>query len=614
MAAPLEIPPPTLTKRLIELRVEIEHETGRILDQYCADEACLTNDKSVRNLAHYIALRRHDLRQIQEELAEAGISSLGRCEAHVMHTLNRVVTILQQGYSHTTTTAAELRYGPNFYEGNTLLGENTMRLFGPPSHNRHTRIMVTLPTEAAHDPQLVHDLLTSGMNCARINCAHDDQQTWRKMVTNIIQARSLTGRECTILMDLAGQKIRTQLESRRPDQVQLKPHHEKQAEGNAELLFYRLGDQGTQKISAHEGTATIGLPTSIFDKLQPGDRFEFINPNGKIRHIHLTDQSSDGDWIGNCKKKAVLELHTPIDWQRRNDAGAYITIGGFLAGDFAPQANEIRLFLDDRLLLARQEGGHFIDDDINTIGCSHTRVIDSLSPNQRVWFDDGKLGTMVDRVDEHGAWLHVTHSRPNGVKLRHDKGINFPDTHLHLPCLTEKDLDDLDFICRHADMVGFSFVQSGEDMQALMAELKQRNASHLGIIAKIETRVAVKNLPAIMFSTLTTHRLGIMIARGDLAVELGGVRLAEIQEELLWLCEAAHVPVIWATQVLETLAKKGISSRPELTDAAMAGRAECVMLNKGPYIQEAVSTLNSILVRMQEHQQKKSSQLRALHW
>jgi pyruvate kinase len=89
--------------------------------------------------------------------------------------------------------------------------------------------------------------------------------------------------------------------------------------------------------------------------------------------------------------------------------------------------------------------------------------------------------------------------------------------------------------------------------------------------------------------------------------------MAEIQEEILWLCEAAHVPVIWATQVLETIAKKGISSRPEFTDAAMGVRAECVMLNKGPYIDEAVRALGKVLVKMQDHQHKKFPRMRALH-
>ena len=104
-----------------------------------------------------------------------------------------------------------------------------------------------------------------------------------------------------------------------------------------------------------------------------------------------------------------------------------------------------------------------------------------------------------------------------------------------------------------------------------------------------------------------------MIARGDLAVECGYERLAEVQEEILWICEAAHLPVIWATQVLESLAKKGQPSRAEITDAAMGERAECVMLNKGPHIVAAVSALDDILRRMQDHQSKKSSRLRPLH-
>jgi pyruvate kinase len=105
---------------------------------------------------------------------------------------------------------------------------------------------------------------------------------------------------------------------------------------------------------------------------------------------------------------------------------------------------------------------------------------------------------------------------------------------------------------------------------------------------------------------------GVMIARGDLAVEVGPERLAEVQEEVLWLCEAAHLPAVWATQVLESLAKSGFPSRAEITDAAMGGRAECVMLNKGPRIVDAIGTLDSILRRMATHQVKKTALLRRL--
>ena len=136
--------------------------------------------------------------------------------------------------------------------------------------------------------------------------------------------------------------------------------------------------------------------------------------------------------------------------------------------------------------------------------------------------------------------------------------------------------------------------------------------NRLGIILKIESRQAFDHLPLIMMAALRHRPVGIMVARGDLAIEVGFDRLAEVQEEILWLSEAAHLPVIWATQVLETLAKTGMPSRAEVTDAAMSVRAECVMLNKGKYITDAVRFLDNVLHRMQAHQLKKRSMLRRL--
>jgi pyruvate kinase len=132
------------------------------------------------------------------------------------------------------------------------------------------------------------------------------------------------------------------------------------------------------------------------------------------------------------------------------------------------------------------------------------------------------------------------------------------------------------------------------------------------IVVKIETRRGFSSLPQILLAALREPTCGVMIARGDLAVECGFERLAEVQEEILWLCEAAHVPVIWATQVLESLAETGLPSRAEITDAAMGNRAECVMLNKGPHMVETVRMLADILTRMAGHQAKKRALLRGL--
>ncbi|TWT81609.1 Pyruvate kinase [Planctomycetes bacterium CA13] len=120
-------------------------------------------------------------------------------------------------------------------------------------------------------------------------------------------------------------------------------------------------------------------------------------------------------------------------------------------------------------------------------------------------------------------------------------------------------------------------------------------------------------LPLLLLEVMHCLATGVMVARGDLAMECGFERLVEVQEEILWMCEAAHVPVIWATQVLERLAKSGLPTRVEVTDAGMGSRAECVMLHKGENIVEAVQSLADILHRMQTDQAKKRPIFRRLH-
>lgn len=183
---------------------------------------------------------------------------------------------------------------------------------------------------------------------------------------------------------------------------------------------------------------------------------------------------------------------------------------------------------------------------------------------------------------------------------------------MRLPPIDARDEADLAFIAAHADLIGYSFVRRPSDVIELQDRLTALGRRDLGIVLKIETREAFDNLPALLLTAMRRPVVGVMIARGDLAVECGWERLAELQEEILWICEAAHLPVIWATQVLEQLAKLGRPSRAEITDAAMAERAECVMLNKGVHLVEAVQVLDRILRRMQSHQAKKRSMLRRL--
>ena len=164
---------------------------------------------SAANLIHYLALRRHDIRQLQAQLASLGLSSLGRTESHVIGGLHAVMKVLNQ-LAGSAEASLDLPDGaPAIGEGAALLEKNSEVLLGPPPPGRSVRIMVTMPSEAATDYDLVRDLVLHGMDCMRINCAHDGPEAWSGMVRNLRRAVKETGRPCKISMDLAGPKLRT---------------------------------------------------------------------------------------------------------------------------------------------------------------------------------------------------------------------------------------------------------------------------------------------------------------------------------------------------------------------------------------------------------------------
>lgn len=245
------------------------------------------------------------------------------------------------------------------------------------------------------------------------------------------------------------------------------------------------------------------------------------------------------------------------------------------------------------------------------IPCTLPTALAEVRPGQRIWFDDGKIGGVVRLATPAMLTVEITQAQTGGARLKSDKGVNLPDSTLNLPCLSVDDLADLRFACRHADLVWLSFVRGRQDIGALVAAMNTAE-KRPGIILKIETPQAFSALSNILLRALNAGPIGIMVARGDLAVEVGFARIAEVQEEILWLCEAAPIPVIWGTQVLETLAKKGLAPRAEVADAAMSVRAECVMLNKGPYVVKTVGFLDDVLTRMQGHQSKNQTLLRSL--
>ena len=471
---------------ILNIREGVRRETEQLLESWRAAIALPAYRPSAKNLARYLALRRRDLSDLQPTLSALGLSSLGRCESHVMANLDAVAAALSRicGVGAEPFPAADV-----WSEGERFLAAQRRALFG--GGDNSAAIMVTLPSEAASDAALVETFVAAGLNCARINCAHDDARAWAAMVRHVRRAAKKLGRDCKILMDLPGPKC----------------------------------------------------------------RIETLWPKNPER-VH----------VGDCFRLAVAPVEAGLG------AMPVVTVG-------------------------------FPD------------VVARLPLQARVWIDDGKIRGRVVGLEGTDRIVEVAGARAKGERLRLEKGVNFPGTPLDLPALSADDLAALPAVAKHADIVGFSFVQRPADIVDLdrAIESVRPSRSAMPLVLKIETPEAVRNLPSLIVQAAGTRPTAVMIARGDLAVELGYVRMAEIQEEILWLCEAARIPVVWATQVLDDLVKEGLPSRAETTDAAMAQRAECVMLNKGPHVVEAIRFLSDIIGKMSRHQSKKYALLGALH-
>ena len=457
---------------------------------------------SARNLADYLALRRGDLVPFQAPLSSLGLSSLGRSEAHVRPSLDAVLASLALigGEGAADYPPVEI-----FAAGPARLAARRDALFGARRGNPNTRIMVTLPSEAAEDAALVATLIASGADCMRINCAHDGPDAWSAMIGHVRRAAAAAGRRVPVQMDLPGPKLRV------------------------ETVAPGKGEKGAKKERLEAGET---------GRLFEGDRFEVVET-----------------------------------------------------------------------LAAKP--------DLAQITLSHPALMAAMEVGGALWINDGKIRAKILEVSAGRVLAEITGTPGKGAKIKAEKGVNLPGVDLRVPALTEEDLGHLDFVLAHADIIGFSFVQTGADLRALFAALAARAepaGEHTGpsLMLKIETPLALRNLPALIVEAGGRMPVGVMIARGDLAVEIGFERLSEIQEEILWLCEAAEVPVVWATQVLESMVKDGQASRAEMTDAAMSQRAECVMLNKGPHLDDAVLFLRDVLVRMDRHTNKKSPRLGAL--
>ncbi|MGE5661763.1 MAG: pyruvate kinase [Ignavibacteriales bacterium] len=630
------------------------------------------NEVSRDNLLAYLALRRHNLEDLQMELAEKGLSSLGRLEGQVLITIEQVLKhFKEQLNSDMRNEIFSTLKKINHQESRNITTKRSRLLLGRPRKGRSTRIMVTLDLESIHQPHMLEELLVHGMDIARINCAHETPTEWKMMVDAIrhaeerlIQRGQGIGRRCRIVMDLAGPKIRTGstgLEIR-----PLKIAVPKDIHGRTLRMIEGFLDgeaQFTERVSLSgvppSFVVSIKKGSEELPNLDIGERLSFYDSRGRHRSFTILERISPKRVKIGLEKTAYVQegivLHrqrykknfntdprnrnkdrthselefdttdglvgqnlNPVQHESRNggineqndkNVTSLLTIG-----PVSPQPTDVLVKSGDIVLLSKKKAAlgfnsfpfsKYEKNIAGEVSCNLPEVLNSVEVGHRVYIDDGKIGAITRSSTEEHLELEILSPSDTTAKIKPEKGLNFPDSNLNVPALTSKDIDNLEFIVNNATAVGLSFVYSSNDIVNLYEALLNIEKVDFGIIAKIETSCAVDNLAKILLAGLDLPNFGILIARGDLAVEMGFENLPAIQEDILCMCEAAHVPVILATQVLETMAKSGLPTRAEMIDAAFGQRAECVMLNKGKHILEAVKMLSLILGSEEKRHLKK---------
>lgn len=571
--------------------------------------------KSILNLKQYLILRSKDRTKLQEKLFLLSLSSLGRSFAHVGASIE---TLYQQIFTSlncekTASLDKKVDY-LSIKEALRLISYNSYELFGGKVNskltNQSTAIMVTLPSNAAeNDGKLIYDLADAKVNAFRINTAHDDIAVWKKManvVSKINENRS-ESEKIKIFVDLAGPKIRTGKIRRVEKPIPIGSNSTKK-----EVLIFASSKMSTQPelidpLTLKKEPAHIVVKKEFFKKIKENDHIKIKDAKNKKAVLVIVE-------LHKKYAKALINKKIHVD----KDSKLYLGKEKSYVLNIIKQPEEIRLFRGDILNISEEDVlGHAAikDEDMNVIepaliGCSCNGVFKNVKIKDRVFIDDGKIGLEVIGKKEKLLICKVVMAKDKGVVLKEEKGINFPDTPIRVRALTKDDIKNALAVMDFADALDISFCQNSQDVRDLQNLLRKNSREDIAIVAKIETKEGVSNMPEILNELLNWKKSGVMIARGDLAINVGFSNLAYIQESLLNICNAAHMPIIWATQVLENQMKNDLPSRAEVTDAAMAARAECVMLNKGPFVIDTIKVLSHILDDIHQILQKNRQLLR----
>jgi len=461
---------PELIEQLQELVAEMVDLEAASL---CGNLMLPEHQHGARNLLHYVALRRHDVRNLQRELSSLGLSSLGRTESHVLGAVRTVLNVLRQ-LDPTRLGEFADEHALTQVEGRRLLDANSEALLGPAPENRKARIMVTMPSEAATDYGLVRKLLAGGMNCMRINCAHDGPDAWAQMVENLRRASAELNKTCTIEMDMAGPKLRTGPIQAGPAVLKYRPRRDAWGHVKVPARIW-LTPGARPEVPPAPADASLPVPNAWLTSLEAGDRVDFVDARGARRSMEICEPVGASRWAQSWQT-AYLEEGLILTAKR---SPGHPKPRRGQVGEVPAKPQSLLLKPGDPLVLTRAlDPGHpavYNDDETLSsparIGVTLPEFFDCVRPNEPIWFDDGNIGGIVTAVSPEEVHVRIVHARPEGEKLGAEKGINVPGTDLRVSPLTAEDLEALEFIVKHADIVGFSFVRTNEDVRDLLRHL-----------------------------------------------------------------------------------------------------------------------------------------------
>lgn len=541
---------------------------------------------AARNLLHYLEMRRLDLRTTDAELGRLGLAPIGRPDGPVMHHVDLGLALLHRlaelpvppDLETATASRARARAGQ---------ADACDQLLGELPTQRRTRLIATLPAAAAHDYGLVRRLVAAGMDAAHIDCGHGNAHDWAAMATHVRRAAEAERRPVHVLVELAGLRLRTGPLPPGPAVLRLKPVRDDLGQLVSPARLHLVHAE----VAPGAGTPSLQVDGPWLKALAVGDRIEFDDARGAYRQLRVVARYDDHA-VAETTQSAYLVPETVLKRTRRGPGPRASAVAGVPS-----KPGSVRVHRGDRLQLVDDAMAAAAVPGMPVVSARVPGLFTRVRPGDRIVFDGGRVVGVVRVAHAARLELEVTQARHGGESLAADQPIALPDTRLDLPPLTADDLRDLDATVGLADMVALPHVHSAEAVHALRDALAARGANHLGVVLKIETRNGFEQLPDLLLAALAAPRAGLMIARGDLATEVGCEQMATVQQDILGAADAALLPVIWSTQALDGLAKSGRPSPAELLDAALGVHAEGLLLPAGPHLPDAVRTLHDILCR-----------------